>query len=92
MHNRDMITAQDISSKKKPRKLKSWATQKIVLNCSMRELRHSMNLTIRDVERSGVDKSTIHRAERGFEVHLSHAIQLARFFQKSIEEIWQIRK
>lgn len=89
MHNGNMITANKIASQKKPRKLKSWADHEIVFPiCELRRCREDLGLTVRDVERCGVSKATIHRAEQGFELHLSHALALAAFYEKPIEEIW----
>jgi len=84
-----MLTAAKIASKKKPKKPKLWTSQKKIFNCELRELRVQLGLTMRDVSKCGVCLATIARAEQGFEIELSHAIMLAKFFEKPIEEIWR---
>jgi len=83
-----MITASKILSKKKPKVRNSWSKQKVVFTCTLRDLRKGLGLTLREVAGCGVDIATINRAEYGHEIHLSHALALAAFYEKPIEEIW----
>lgn len=84
----NMITATKIAAKKKPKQRKAWRTQTQVFSCKLRSIREHLGLTMREVAGCGVDIASIARAEQGFEVTLTHALILAKFFEKPIEEIW----
>ena len=58
-------------------------------NNTVRTLRESLGLTQRDVSAgSGTNNATVADAEAGFEVSLTTAFKLARFFGKPVEELW----
>lgn len=84
-----MLTADKVAKRKKPRIYKSLRGEP-VFHSELRAMREQWGLSVRDVEKeTGVTKSTIFRAEHGMEVELGHALRLARFFSKTIEEIWK---
>ena len=61
------------------------------LECRLREVREALLLPIWAVAKAtGVDGSTISRVERGSDPVLSAAMRLAKFYGKSIEELWTI--
>ena len=62
-------------------------------NNRLTELRHELGLTLDDVTAGiqpirALSTSTIFHAEAGYEVVLSTAKALAKFYGRSIEEIW----
>jgi DNA-binding XRE family transcriptional regulator len=59
------------------------------LNCKVKELRKSLGLTQQDVALAvGVTRPTVWAAERGWEITLTTALAVARFFGRPVEEIW----
>lgn len=74
------------SRKKKPlRPLRAAGVHR----CQLRNLRHELGLTIRDVA-EGIEMSTagFHAVESGADVRLTTMRKLAAFFGKTIDEIW----
>lgn len=62
-------------------------------NCLLKKLRIVMNLTQRVVASgTGLNRATIHQAENGCEVTLSHAYRLAAYFGRRVDEIWPDEK
>lgn len=85
-----MMTPAEQAAKKKGKK--PFRTAKGVdakLNCRLREFRDALGLSQREVA-TGADISyaVICRAEHGMEVWVGTALRIAKFFGKSIEEIW----
>lgn len=63
--------------------------RKTVWVCRVRELRESLGLTLRDVERAtGVSNATVCHIEQGFDPQLSTARKLAEFFGTTVEHLW----
>jgi transcriptional regulator with XRE-family HTH domain len=61
------------------------------LKTNLRELRKARGLALRDVEREvGVSLVTVMYAEQGRGVNLETALRLARFYGRTVEEIWQL--
>lgn len=59
-------------------------------NCILKSLRIARGLTLSDVGTNcKMSQSGVLRVERGGELHLTHAINLAKFFGQTIEQIWQ---
>jgi DNA-binding XRE family transcriptional regulator len=84
-----MLTALKLAAQKKPKKMQAWNHQKVIFSCCLHTLRKNLGLTLRDVSKCGVDIATIARAERGHEIHLSHALRLAALFERSVSDIWK---
>lgn len=81
-----MITAKQLAAKKKPRKVRFGDCG---LNCRILHLRSHLGLTVRDVATgSGVNESLISRAEHNFDVCMTTALKIAKFFERPLEEIW----
>lgn len=58
--------------------------------CVVKELRNTKGLTLSEVgDGCEMSQSGVLRVERGGELHLSHAFNLAEFFGMSVEEIWR---
>lgn len=58
----------------------------------LRALRAALGLTQRDVSvGSGVNNATVADAEAGFEMTLTNALKLAKFFGKPVEELWPLK-
>ena len=85
-----MKTASEIAAKKKPKPFRTGkGVQRRVPN-KLAEFRKALGLTTRDVtEATGISTSVICRAEHGMEVWISTALKFAKFYEKSVEEIWQ---
>jgi DNA-binding XRE family transcriptional regulator len=67
-------------------------SRKRVWVCTVRSVRESLGLSLRDVERGcGVSNATICQVEAGCDVTLRHARALATFFGVSIESLWPKR-
>lgn len=61
-----------------------------VVACCLRELRGQLRLTIQDVAvAAGMSPAGYHAVERGRDVQMTTAFKLAKFFGKSVSEIWQ---
>ena len=81
-----MITAKELSAKKKQRQVR-WGDAN--LNCRILHKRTHHGLSVRDVaEGSGVHPSLVSRAEHNFDLHITAALKIAKFFECSIEELW----
>lgn len=53
------------------------------------ELRAASGLTVREVAKhSGVSHPTVNRVERGHEPSIGNAIKLARFFERSVNDLF----
>lgn len=83
-----MTPAQRLAAKKPARKAKP-PPGKPIMKCTMRLVRMSLHLSLRDVsEEIGMAVANIHRIELGGEVQLTTARKLAKFYGKSIDELW----
>lgn len=61
----------------------------MVLYCRLRAVREGLGLTLRDVgAATGVHHGVLSRWERGGDATVSLALKVARFFGKSVEELW----
>ena len=59
-------------------------------NLPLQKLRNSLKLTQAEVaDAIGVSRPHIANAESGFNVTLSTALRLAKFYGKSVEDIWK---
>lgn len=86
-----MTKAERLSSKKIKRV--SSNLRKLPFICRIKELRLSLCLTLRDVEKeTGVNNSSLCLIERGADLTLSNALVLATFFGRTIEELWPSKK
>ncbi len=66
------------------------SSRKVRWHCHLRRLREKLGLQQQDVARAiGCCNSVVSTAERGHEPVLTNAMKLARFFGKSVEELWQ---
>lgn len=58
--------------------------------CLLSNLRIELGLSQDDVAKAvGLSKTTIWETEHGQEILLTNAVKLARFFGRSVEQIWQ---
>lgn len=56
----------------------------------LRSMRLNSGLTFSELsEHTGLNQSTLCRAEAGLTIELVTALKIARFFEKPVEEIWQ---
>lgn len=62
--------------------------RKVLYNTKLREFREKIGLTQGQVM-DATKVNNLYEIECGFEVHLGTALKLARFFGKSVEEIWE---
>jgi transcriptional regulator with XRE-family HTH domain len=61
-------------------------------DCKIRGLRESLGLSMLDVTNAtGIQPSSQSLAERGKDLNLSTAYKLAKFYGKTIEELWPDR-
>ncbi len=89
------MTPAEKLSKKKPTPSAKWGSRRAARRAVayphniLRKLRESLGLTQRDVSvGSGTNNATIADSESGFEMTLTTALKLAKFYGKSIEELW----
>jgi transcriptional regulator with XRE-family HTH domain len=77
-------------SKSKPKRQKIHVESE--WNCKIRELRESLGLSMQEVTKAtGIQPSSQSLAERGKDLNLSTAYKLAKFYGKTIEELWPDR-
>lgn len=92
-----MPTPAEKLASKKHRERKPRNSPKIVRNspvvCHCRELRNSMNLSMRDVaEEIGITIAGYHAIEHGGNVTMEYAFKIAAFYGKRIDELWTSKK
>lgn len=78
----------------KSRKPTAPAGRKVVWVCRIREVRTGLKppLSLRDVEKgTGLDSGHVSQIENGTELTLGNARVLAKFFGKTVEELWPRR-
>lgn len=65
--------------------------EKLHLNCNLYNERLDCNLTLKALsDQVGLDVSLLHRAESGGHINLTSALRLARFYGKTVDEIWRL--
>ena len=84
------MTPAEQLSKSKPRKERKPAVWRRVWQCSVREERERLHLSIREVAATvGISTTVYACVEHGGEVKLTAAWKLAEFFGKPIDELWR---
>lgn len=88
-----MTPAETLASKKqrqRPKRNTPASSERVLWTCGLSELREQCNLSMRDVAESvGLSVSAYFRIEKGYaDVSLSNAMNIAKFFGKTICEIW----
>ncbi len=59
--------------------------------CQISNLRSNLGLTLRDIEeKTGVSSAVLSTIEHGTDPQLTTARTIARFFGKTVEDIWPI--
>lgn len=83
-----MTPAERIAATKKPHKAKPLPACPVLV-CTIRSVRQSLRLSLRDVAKAtNLAIANIHRVERGGDVQLTTARALAKFYGKTLEELW----
>ena len=61
--------------------------------CGCREVRESLRISLRDVAKAiGLSVTALWQVEHGGDPMLTTAVKLARFYGKTIEELWPRRR
>lgn len=73
--------------RKRPRRNES--SREPLVRCRVREVRESLNLSLRDVAAAvGISIAGLHAIEHGNGCQMSSALKLAAFYGKSLDELW----
>lgn len=74
------------------KKADAFPGQERVFYCNIAFLREQRGFSLRDIEKhSGLNRSTLCRAEAGLAIELSTALKLARFFKTTVEKLWTLK-
>lgn len=84
------MTPAEQLSRSKPRRTRKPTNHPCVWQCTVRDERERLRLSIRDVsEAVGLCTTAVWQIERGSDPQLTTAWKLAEFFGKPIAELWQ---
>lgn len=85
-----LTPAEKLAKEKKKRPQPKRAERQIPpFNCILKQLRTSVGLSLRDVEKAtGVNNVTLWKLEYGYDACLTTAMKLAAFYGMRVDDIW----